>query len=263
MVHFLQASLLGFVEGVTEFLPISSTGHLILTAHLLRLEETNFLKSFEIIIQLGAILAVVALYAKRLLVSRALVQRVLMGFLPTAFVGLLFYKKIKQLLGDSSVVLWSLAIGGVVMIVFELWQRHRKIVAPAPMKSVEEITYLHACTIGLFQSLAMIPGVSRSAATILGTMLMGYQRKVAVEFSFLLAIPTMVAATGLDVIKNRALFSGEQAFVLVVGFLTAFVVAFVVAKWFLRFMERHGLIGFGIYRIGAALVFWLLLRTTF
>ena len=191
-MDLMTAAILGIVEGISEFLPISSTGHLILTSHLLSLKHTDFLKSFEIAIQVGAITSVVVLYWRYLLVDSRTIRTVIVAFLPTGIMGLTLYKLIKQfLLGSAHVVLWSLLIGGVLLIVFELWHRERE----DAIGTVENISLRQALIIGCFQSLAMIPGVSRSAATIVGGLLMGLKRKVIVEFSFLLAVPTMLAAT--------------------------------------------------------------------
>ncbi len=254
MPSIFQAVVLGIIEGVTEFLPISSTGHLIAAGALLKLPNSEFMKSFEVVIQLGAILAIVVLYARRLLVDWPLLKKVAVAFLPTGALGLLFYKIIKQyLLGNVAVVIGALAIGGVVLIVFERLVRKQE-VAP---KSLGEMSYRQAVIIGLSQAVAMIPGVSRSGATIVGSMALGFSRESAVEFSFLLAIPTMAAASGLDVIKNyKELLVPEGRLVLAVGFIVSFVVALGVVKWLLRYVRSHSFQVFGIYRIVAALALW-------
>jgi len=249
----LHAIILGIVEGITEFLPISSTGHLMLASTILGIPQTEFVKSFEIAIQLGAILAVVLLYGKLLSQKAGLVKRVIVAFLPTAVIGLLLYKVVKQfLLGNNAIVLWSLAIGGVLLIIFELFHREKN----TALTDLEKIPYKTAFGIGCFQSLAIIPGVSRAAATIVGGLLLGMQRTAITEFSFLLAIPTMAAATGLDLLKNFHSFSLDQIDVLVVGFLCAFGVAWLSVKFLLRFIKTHTFIGFGVYRIIVALLFW-------
>ena len=240
------AAILGIVEGISEFLPISSTGHLILASHLMRLEHTDFLKSFEIAIQVGAILSVVVLYWRDLLVNRAVIQRLIVAFLPTGIIGLTLYKIIKSyLLGSPSIVLWSLALGGVFLILFE-WRHHEKDDAVA---SPQDMTYKQAFIIGLFQCLAMVPGVSRSASTIVGGLVLGLKRKTIVEFSFLLAVPTMVAATGYDLLKSGIQFSVDQLQFLAVGFIMSFIVALLSIKFLLRFIQTHTFIPFGIYRI--------------
>ncbi len=255
--------ILGVVEGITEFLPISSTGHLILASDLLNLVQTEFLKSFEIIIQLGAIAAVVWLYW-RLFFDWATLKKIAAAFLPTAIVGFLLYKIIKQyLIGNTAVVLWALLIGGLALIVFEKWSTRggsalgghkEKETASAGM---ENISYRQAILIGLCQSLAVIPGLSRSAATIVGGLALGLKRKTIVEFSFLLAVPTMLAASGWDLLKSGADFSGGNFSFLIVGFLVSFLVALASIKWLLSFVQKHNFIGFGIYRVLAAIVFWL------
>jgi len=202
-MNFFEAFIFGIVEGITEFLPISSTGHLILTAHALGLTQTDFLKTFEIAIQFGAILSVVLLYWRELLVDRRVLARVVAAFIPTAVLGLAFYKIIKKYLLDSSgIVLWSMLLGGIFLIGFELMRRDKD----GGIEELGEISFGKSFIIGLFQSLAMIPGVSRSAATIVGGLVLGLKRKTIVEFSFLLAVPTMLAATGLDLMKNANQF---------------------------------------------------------
>ena len=251
---FLEALIFGIVEGVTEFLPISSTGHLILTARLLGLAQTEFLKTFEVVIQFGAILSVVVLYWKTLLVNIEVLKRVLVAFLPTAVLGLLFYKIIKHfLMASDQIVLWSMFVGGICLIVFELIHKEKD----DAVTDLSAVSYRTSFLIGLFQSIAMIPGVSRSAATIVGGLILGLQRKTIVEFSFLLAVPTMLAATGLDLIKNMSTFSISQINVLSIGFIVSFVSALLGVKFLLSFIKHHSFISFGIYRIIIAVLFWL------
>lgn len=248
-----QALIFSLVEGVTEFLPISSTGHLVLTSTLLHIPQTEFVKSFEIIIQLGAILAVVVLYWKRLLVSKNVILMILTSFIPTAILGLLFYKVIKEvLLGNPLVTVGALFFGGVALILIELLHKGKTY----PVTKLEDISYKQALIIGLSQSVSMIPGVSRAAATIVGGLLLGVDRKTAVEYSFLLAVPTMVAATGLDVLKSDLVFSGSELMLLAVGFIGSFLVALVAIKLLLSFIQQYTFISFGIYRIILALLFW-------
>jgi undecaprenyl-diphosphatase len=255
-MDFLHAVIFGIVEGITEFLPISSTGHLILTAQVMGLGQTEFLKTFEIAIQLGAILSVVVLYWRSLLVNMEIAKRVMAAFLPTAVLGLLFYKIIKRyLLASTNVVLWSLFLGGILLIIFEIIHRHRE-------ERIDEITsipYPTSLLIGLFQSVAMIPGVSRAAATIVGGLILGLKRKTIVEFSFLLAVPTMLAATCLDLYKNATSFSAGQMSFLLVGFVVSFIAALLGVKFLLTFIKHHTFISFGIYRIAIALLFWTFL----
>ena len=250
------AIVLGIVEGVSEFLPISSTGHLILTAQLLGLGHTDFLKSFEIAIQMGAILSVVVLYWRSLLVDINVLKKVVVAFIPTGVIGLTLYKIIKgYLLGSEMVVLWSLFIGGIIIVGFELWHGRR----PESAVGFEDISYKQAIIIGLFQSIAMIPGVSRSAATIIGGLALGLQRKTIVEFSFLLAVPTMSAATLYDLYKSGSLFSASQINILTAGFISSFVVALLSIKLLLRFIQTHTFIPFGIYRIVMVLIWFMII----
>jgi len=253
-MDFIDAIIFGVVEGVTEFLPISSTGHLIFTASLLRLPQTEFLKSFEIAIQLGAIAAVVVLYWRRLITDRKTCMRVGAAFIPTALAGFFLYPLVKGVLLESaSLVAWMLIVGGVVLIVFEYLhtekaERHEDIGA---------LSYRQAAYIGVFQAIAMVPGVSRAAATIIGGLVVGLSRKATVEFSFLLAVPTMLAATGFDLLKSANSFSSNQFGVLGVGFFVSFIVAMASIVFLLRFIQAHTFISFGIYRVVAGVFFLL------
>lgn len=254
-MSYLEALILGVVEGITEFLPISSTGHLILTTSLLGIEHTEFVKTFEIAIQFGAILSVVALYWRSFL-DFEILKRLAAAFLPTAIIGLLLYKFIKAyLLGNEMVVVLALALGGIALIVFELMHQEQE----GSADGLHQITYKQAFLIGLFQSLAVVPGVSRSAATIVGGLLLGVQRVSIVEFSFLLAVPTMLAATVLDLLKTSSTFTQNEWVTLGVGFVVSFIVALASIVWLLKFVRTHTFISFGIYRIVIALVFALLL----
>ena len=246
-MNILHAIILSIIEGITEFLPISSTGHMVLASTLLKIQETNFVKSFEIIIQLGAILAVLLLYWKKLLTNKDTFIKVLIAFIPTGIVGLVLYKYIKNvLLGNPWIVVWSLGIGGILLILLEKFHKEKK----------KNISLLDAFIIGCVQSLSVIPGVSRAAATIGGALFLGIEREPAVEFSFLLAIPTMAAATGLDLLKSGHHFTGTQMELLAIGFVGAFLTALIVVKWFIGFVKNHTFIPFGIYRILAALAFY-------
>ncbi len=253
----IYALIFGIVEGLTEFLPISSTGHLMLTAKILGLSQTDFLKSFEIAIQLGAILAVVVLYWRKLIVDVGVLKRVLTAFIPTAFMGAIFYHIIKKILLNSyETVLWSLFWGGIFLIIFEYYHREKK----TAVDDLKGIPYSTALMIGVFQSLAMVPGVSRAAATIVGGLILGVRRKTIVEFSFLLAVPTMSAATALDLLKSAHEFSLGQMEFLFIGFVSSFVVAILSIKFLLHFIKNHTFIGFGVYRVLIALLFWFVLR---
>ena len=255
-MDFIQVLILGVVEGITEFLPISSTGHLILTSRFLGIADSNFLKSFEIAIQLGAILAVVVLYWKRVISDKEIWKKVAVAFLPTAILGFIFYKTMKEvLLSNVQLVIWSLLLGGIVLIIFELWHRSKE--QRANGEGLNSISYPKAFIIGTVQSIAMIPGVSRAAATIIGGLAMGVSRKTIFEFSFLLAVPTMAAATIFDLWKSAGVFSLNQFHLLAFGFIVSFFAAMVSIKWLLRFIQNHTFISFGIYRIIIVLLFLL------
>jgi len=250
-----QSVILSIVEGITEFLPVSSTGHLILTADILRIAQSDFVKSFEIIIQLGAIAAVVFLYWKTLTTSKLVWSRILIAFLPTAIVGFSLYQFIKgYLIGNTIVTLAALFFGGIVLIILEVLHKEKDHHAGR----IEDITTKQAFIIGLCQSTSIIPGVSRAAASIIGGLFVGMRRKTAVEFSFLLAVPTMLAASGLDLIKNNFAFSQNEYMLLAVGFVVSFIVAIIAVKLLLQFVQTHTFIPFGIYRIALAVFFWLL-----
>lgn len=253
-MEIFHALILGTVQGITEFLPISSTGHLILAEKILNLSQGEFLKSFDIIIQLGSILAVVVLYWRQLLTRWAIIKRIAVAFIPTGILGLVFYKLVKAyLLGNDTVVLWSLFLGGIFLIGFELLYREKD----GAHSDLETISYKKSFIIGLFQSIAMVPGVSRSAATILGGLIIGLKRKTIVEFSFLLAVPTMLAATGMDLIKSANQFSLTQWNFLAVGFVVSFIVAILSIKFLLNFIKKRSFIPFGIYRVIIAFLFFL------
>lgn len=252
-----ESIILGVVEGFTEFLPISSTGHLILSSYLLKLEQSSFLTSFQIAIQLGAILSVVVLYFKKFLLNTEVIKRIAVAFLPTAVVGFFLYGFIKNvLIGSTVTVLWSLLLGGVALIIFEFWYRSKELTHE---KNVADISYAHCFFIGLFQTVAVVPGVSRAGATILGGLWLGVPRKTIVEFSFLLALPTMAGATGLDLLKNASSFSYDQFSILAVGFVASFVTAMLAIKFLLSFIQKHTFAPFGVYRIIMAIVFFLFL----
>jgi undecaprenyl-diphosphatase len=249
-----EAGILGVVEGLTEFLPVSSTGHLILASEILHLPQTEAHKVFEVAIQLGAILAVACLYWRRLVARSDLLLRLAVGFLPTGIIGLTLYKLVKNLF-DSSVVSISLIVGGIVFFVAEYYLKNHK---PA-IHDAGDVSYRTAFTVGLVQCLAMVPGVSRSGATIIGGLLCGMNRTAAAEFSFLLALPTMLAATCYDVYKNVAAFHGSDWDNLLIGFLVSFIFSIIGIKFLIRFVARHTFIPFGVYRIIAGALFLLLI----
>lgn len=241
-MNIIHALILGVVEGITEFLPISSTAHLTLASSLLGLSQSDFVKTFEISIQSGAILAAIIYYSKRLISNRVLLSKVFTAFVPSALVGLVLYKFIKSfLIGNLWVTLIALFAGGLVLLVIK------------PKKNVSSnLSYFNAIIIGLCQSLAIIPGVSRSAATIVAGLLLGQSQAASTEFSFLLAIPTLLAAASLDLVKSVSLLSEANLPLLLVGFISSAVTAFLAIKFFVRFVASHSLRFFGVYRIALA-----------
>lgn len=267
-MSILHSIILGIVEGITEFLPISSTGHMILTSHILKIPESNTVKNFEIVIQLGAILAVVVLYIREFF-SLEVIKKLIIAFLPTAIIGFTIYKIVKDyLLGNELVVIMSLLIGGIIMIVIEnnYIKRHKYIRPEFDKKlkddtetnfNIKEISYAKALYLGLWQSVAMIPGVSRSGATIIGGLLMGLKRETIVKFSFLLAVPTMLAATGYDLLKSYKEFSSNDVLNISIGFIVSFIFALIFIKWLINYVQKNNFIVFGIYRIAIAIIFFL------
>ena len=254
-MNILQTIILGIVEGITEFLPISSTGHMIVASRLMGIADSDFQKSFEIIIQLGSILAVVVLYWKKLWQGGVdLWKKVAVAFLPTAVIGFLLYKVLKNyLLGNVAIVLWALFLGGILLVAFEMYYKRFGV------HGNQELSYKQSFLTGLAQSLAIIPGVSRSGATIVGGLAMGISREAIVEFSFLLAIPTMAAATGYDLLKSSHSFSGSQFGILVLGFIVSFIIALLAIKWFIGYIKNHSFLWFGVYRIVIAIIFFVLI----
>ena len=250
-VTIFSAAILGVIEGLTEFLPVSSTGHLILASRLLGLPDSEFVKSFEVVIQLGAIMAVAILYWRQFLVNRRVLARVLVAFGPTALIGLLVYPLVKQyLLGSVTVTLASLFIGGLLLIFYEKKIGEKE----NPLNSIEDLSFRQAVYIGLAQAVAIVPGVSRSAATIVGGLALGLSRRAIVEFSFLLAVPTMAAAVGLDLLKTSGGFTTEEYGLLVIGLMASFAVAWLAVKTFLAYIQKHDFVVFGAYRLVLSLI---------
>ncbi|HKZ45515.1 MAG TPA: undecaprenyl-diphosphatase UppP [archaeon] len=251
-MDFITAAILGIVEGITEFLPISSTGHMILASQLLNIQQTDFVKTFEIAVQLGAILSVVVLYWKSFFLNMKILKRLAVAFIPTGVIGFVLYRIFKQfLLGNTAIVLASLLFGGVFIILFEKFYPKKE-----KIEKMEKIPYRHCLVIGIFQSISIIPGVSRAAPAILGGLALGLKKRAIVEFSFLLAVPTFLAAAGYDLIQSAGGFSLGQLDLLAVGFVTAFAVAILAIKTFLNYIKKNNFTIFGIYRIIIALLFF-------
>ncbi|MEP2667432.1 MAG: undecaprenyl-diphosphate phosphatase [Cyclobacteriaceae bacterium] len=241
-----QSILLAIVEGLTEFLPVSSTGHMIIVSSLMGIADDPFTKTFTIAIQFGAILSVVVLYWKRFFVSLSFYYKLFVAFLPAAVMGLLFNDYIDALLERVEVVAVTLILGGVVFIFID------KTFKDTEEMEENQVTYIKALKIGFFQTLAMVPGVSRSAATIIGGMAQKLNKRTAAEFSFFLAVPTMFAATGYKLLKfyqEGNSFGTNEVVLLLVGNVVAFIVAMLAIKSFITFLTRHGFKWFGYYRI--------------
>ena len=255
-MNIIQSIVLSIIEGLTEFLPISSTGHMILASSVMHIQEDAFVKTFEICIQIGAILAIVIQYAKRFLKGISIYFKLGIAFIPTGIIGFLAYPYIKTYLFNSTVVAISLLVGGIVLILID------KKVADQEAKSdvIENMKYKNAFFIGLFQSISMIPGVSRAAATIVGGIFNGLNKKQAIEFSFLLAVPTMFIATGYDLMKTNIEFSGHEIFLLGIGLLVAFITAWFAVKMFLKIVQNYGFKYFGYYRIIIGILFLIFIK---
>ncbi len=253
-MSIFDAVILGIIEGLTEFLPISSTGHLILVSTLLGIPQSSFNKTFEIVIQLGAILSVVFLYFNRIKNNMELWKKITAAFIPTGIIGFALYKIIKQYLFNPYIVVISLIVGGILIIIIEKIMSLKS----AVIDKMENVSYKKSVFIGIMQSLAVIPGTSRSAATIIGGLFAGMDRKTAVEFSFLLAIPTMFAATGYDLFKSGVHLDASQWHLIAIGFIVSFLSAIVAVKSFIAFISRFSLISFGVYRIIIGVLFLFL-----
>ncbi|MBI3501150.1 MAG: undecaprenyl-diphosphate phosphatase [Bacteroidetes bacterium] len=246
-----HAIILAIIEGITEFLPVSSTGHMILASAVMKIQDAEFAKTFEIVIQLGAIMAVAVLYIKRFFVSINIYLKLIAAFIPTGIIGVLAYKTIKAYLFNPFVVSIALIVGGVILILLDKWTEEKK----SSFEKPEDISYSGAVKIGLFQCLSMIPGVSRAAASIFGGIFAGFDRKLATEFSFLLAIPTMLAASGKDLWESKDMIHSDNIKLLLIGGIVAFIFAVIAVKGFISFVQKYGFKHFGYYRIILGILF--------
>jgi undecaprenyl-diphosphatase len=266
MDALLTIILLGIVEGVTEFIPVSSTGHLILASELLGYDAEQW-AVFNVVIQLGAILAVVVLYWKTFwgvlvgLFRREpeawrFLRNIAVGFLPSAVVGLTLLDQVEAMLGSAMIVAWALILGGIAILIIE------RTTPQGTERGVADISLGKAIGVGFIQCLSMIPGVSRSGATILGGLSLGIERKTAAEFSFFLAIPTMLGATTISLARHGNDLGAVNLGGIAIGFAVSFVVAIVVIRWFIGIVSRHGFAPFAWYRIaaGSLALIWLLMR---
>jgi len=255
LLLLLKAAVMGVVEGLTEFLPVSSTGHLILAAALLNLSGEK-IKVFEVVIQTGAIMAIISFYLEKLWstlvglprerVAQRFATNVLIGFFPAAFLGFLFIGVIKGVLFNPIVVATSFIVGGLVILWAEALQKRG---IPPRIDSVDDMRWTDALKVGLVQCIALIPGVSRSGATIIGAMLLGFSRRAATEYSFFLAIPVLVGAAVYDLYKHRHLLEVADIPFFAVGLITAWLSAWVCVRWLLRFVSTHTFVPFAWYRI--------------
>ena len=254
-MNLIQTIILAIIEGITEFLPISSTGHMILASHIMNIQDVAFVKTFEISIQLGAILAIVMIYAKRFLQGISIYLKLGFAFFPTAVIGFFAYDIIKTYLFNSTIVAISLVAGGIILVIIDKKVARQN----STVVDLEDISYKNAFFIGLIQCFSMIPGVSRAAATIIGGVFNGLDKKQATEFSFLLAVPTMFAATGFDIIKTSVIFSKQEIVLLIIGLCIAFFTAWIAVKLFIKIVENFGFRYFGYYRIIIGVIFLIMM----
>ncbi|MFN8289295.1 MAG: undecaprenyl-diphosphate phosphatase [Chitinophagaceae bacterium] len=256
----IDAIIIAIVEGITEFLPISSTGHMIITERVLGIEATDFTRLFTVGIQLGAILAVIVLYWKRFIKplqtgNLNFYIKLIVAVIPALLLGFIFSDKIDSLLDSATTVAITMIAGGIVLLFIDnLFKDH-------PVQTEEQISYPKAFIIGIWQCIAMIPGVSRSAASIIGGMQQKLTRKLAAEFSFFLAVPTMAAATGYKLLKGYKSLSGGDIKLFAIGNAVAFIVAILAIRFFIGFLQKHGFKLFGYYRIVAGLALLALILT--
>ncbi len=249
-MNIFESIILGIVQGFTEFLPISSTGHLIVTSELLGINQTAVTKAFEVIIQFAAILAVVLNYKDKFTLEKIeLWKKLTLAFIPIGAVGFLFAKQIKTLFSVEIVAIMFI-IGGVIFLILEKFYKEKE----HHISDIEQVSYKQALLIGVAQIAALIPGTSRAGSTIVGAMLVGLNRRASAEFSFLLALPVMIATTGYDLVKHYKDFTDTNLIVLGVGFVTSFIIAYITIKLFLKFLENFTFVFFGIYRIILGLV---------
>lgn len=246
-MDILDAIYLGIIEGITEFIPVSSTGHLIVLSDLLGLEQNNVNKAFEIIIQFAAILALVFVYPSKFTFKHInLWTKIILAFMPIAVIGFIFSKQIKAIF-STDIVAWAFIAGGIIFLIVEHFYKEDK---KTHITDVENVSYKQALYIGVAQTFALIPGMSRAGASIIGAMLVGLNRKASAEFSFLLAVPVMAATTAYDILKHhKEILHTGNLLNLAIGFVVSFLVALCVIKLFLKFLEKFTFVAFGIYRI--------------
>lgn len=257
-MSILQSIILGIIQGITEFIPISSTAHLLITSNWLNIESNDFLKTFTISIHLGSILSIAVLYIKKIWENPSIILKMLTAFVPTAIIALSLYSLVRSLFMENLfIIAGALIIGGIAIIILENIFKKLDTIET----KLTNISYKQAFFIGIFQAIAIIPGVSRSAATIMGGLSLGLNRKTIIEFSFLLAMPTMLAATAFDLYQTPITFTNEQWTVWIVGFVVSFIAAIVAIKFLLSYIKNNNFKIFGWYRIifGSLVILWLLL----
>ncbi|MGB5920355.1 undecaprenyl-diphosphate phosphatase [Arcobacter sp.] len=244
-MQIIDSVILGIIEGFTEFLPISSTGHLIVASEFLGLKQDSMNKAYEVIIQFAAILAVILNYPDKFSIKKIeLWKKLILAFIPIGAIGFLFSHQVKAMFSIEIVAIMFI-IGGIVFLIVEKFYDEKK----SHITDVEQVTYKQALYIGIAQIFALIPGTSRAGSTIIGAMLVGLNRKASAEFSFLLAFPVMCATTGYDILKHYKDFTDANLMILAIGFVVAFLVAFLTIKLFLKFLQNFTFVAFGIYRI--------------
>lgn len=260
-MNILQTIVLGIVEGITEFLPVSSTFHLIFASKFLGIPQTEFAKVFEVVIQSGAILSVFFIYSHNVVKDKRLLTMVIASFLPTAIIGLVLHKVIKDVFFELPLLMVSvfILVGGIFVLVEWLINNGRL----KDSQKIEKMSYRDAVIIGLVQALAVIPGVSRAGAVIIGMMFLGYKRDESAYYSFLLAVPTILAASALDIIKSRDILfqQTDNILLLLVGFAVSFISSYFGVKWFIKYLQKHSLQGFGFYRILVGFILLSLILT--
>jgi len=244
-LDIFQAIIIGIIEGFTEFLPISSTGHMIVASEFLGISQDSLTKAYEVIIQFAAILAVMLIYKEKITFKQTkLWTKLFVAFLPLAAIGYIFKDQIKALFTVETVA-WMFIVGGIIFLIVEYFYQEKE----THVSDVEEVTFMQAIWIGIAQVFALVPGTSRAGATIIGGLLVGLDRKTSAEFSFLLAIPVMAAVSGYDLLKHYQDFANANWGAFIIGFVVAFVVAYITIKLFLAFIQRFTFVAFGIYRI--------------
>ncbi len=247
-----EAVILGIVEGVTEFLPVSSTAHIALTSQIMGLPQNDFMNAFNIIIQIAPIFSIMIIYYHTLFQSLEIWKKLIASFIPTGAIGFLFHNQIEEMFSSNSIVLWMIATGIFFLIIEFLYSKRGH-----TTHELENVSYKQAISVGFIQALSLIPGVSRSGSTILGGMLLGMKRETAMSFSFLLAIPTMTAASGYTLLKEYNTLSFDSITLILIGFVISFIVGWAAVKSFLALVSKYNFTPFGIYLIASGVLFGL------